>query len=282
MELIHTLLFMLRDSEFQQDIEMADQCLKSLEKSMYKTVVVFNQGFWDNETLKNYLESYQLNCIIIGAGTNVGIVAGRQACFEYVWGSTDASYVSELHLDMIFTDNWEAVLIDYLKKQDNEPMVSCGIVTKTGEMVYLDTTTMPPPNSLDDMDGYLANIKKDVIVNGFTHPCVHKVDILKEIGGFDTRFLNGKQAFEDDSLLLGYHYYYGTRANWIPKVNYNSVVCHHTAGQRLGLNDDLMINYNGLVKQYGAMGVKILSRIHRNPWSITFFTNQFEEMLTSN
>jgi len=128
------------------------------------------------------------------------------------------------------------------------------------------------------MDDYLNQLKQDSTVYGFSHPCIHKLEILREIGGYDTHFLKGKQAFEDDSLLLGYYYYYGTKANWKPKVSYQSVVYHEGAGQRAGVNGNVMTNYTGLVKQYGAMGIKHLAQIQQNEWSVNYFTKQFYAM----
>ena len=99
--------------------------------------------------------------------------------------------------------------------------------------------------------------------------------ILEEVGGYDLRFLEGKHCFEDDSLLLGYYYYYGTKAKWYPKVNYQSVVYHAIAMQRLEVADDITVNFNGLVKQYGAMGLKYLSELHKSSWQVDFFQEQF-------
>ena len=147
MKLIHTLLFFLRENSQGDDLARADKCLKSLEKSSHKTVVVYNQGFWNNAKLNDYLKSFNLNCIVIGAGINAGIVKGRQACFEYIWKNfKNALFVSELHLDMIFTHNWELPLIDYLNTH-NEPVISCGIVEKNGNMPFLNTTVAPLPKT---------------------------------------------------------------------------------------------------------------------------------------
>lgn len=284
--LIHTLLFMIRKDAYEQDIVRVERCLKSLEKSKFKQVCVFNQGFWSNARLQKYLKTYDLDCIVLGEGANKGIVVGRQKCFEYIWQKMpQIDFVSELHLDMIFSENWEEALIEYLHAND-EPVVSCGIVNKVGEMCCIPDldVQLPPVNDLELMYDYLARLKRDVIAKGFTHPCVHRSDILKTIGGFDVGFLQGQQAFEDDSLLLGYHYYYGTRANWNPKVNYRSVVYHETMGQRLDLNDraaDTRQNFNGLVKQYGAMGLKTLAELHSLEGSKIFFAEKYEELYSS-
>lgn len=128
MTLIHTLLFMLRDNRLTDDLAMAKDCLKSLEGSSYQTVVVYNQGFFANDTLKEFLSGFRLDVHIIGDGVNVGTAAGRQRCFEYIWESfPDCKFISELHLDMILPEHWEDALIAYLLIND-EPMVSCGII----------------------------------------------------------------------------------------------------------------------------------------------------------
>lgn len=284
--LIHTLLFMIRKNSYDEDILRVERCLKSLEKSKFKRVCVFNQGFWDNTRLQNYLKAYSLDCIVIGEGVNVGIVIGRQRCFEYVWQKMpQADFVTELHLDMIFSDNWENPLTEYLYAND-EPVISCGIVDKYGETCIPDLKVqLPPINDLELMYDYLARLKQPVIVKGFTHPCVHRMDILKAVGGFDARFLKDKQAFEDDSLLLGYYYYYGTRANWNPKVNYRTVVYHETVGQRFGQRSNktsALLNFNGLVKQYGAMGLSTLAELHSSPSKRIFYSKQFEQIYERN
>ncbi len=291
MELIHTLLFMIRENMSEQDLFLTERCLRSLEKSKYNTVLVYNQGFWDNAKLGEYLKAFHLDCIILGDGTNVGIGLGRQKCFEFAWENMpNREFISELHLDMAFTHDWDGPLVNYLQEHEEEPMIGCGIVSKTGEVLFLNNQEEPPPDSLDKMDEYLADVKKnaldllaglkvDAVVNGYTNPCIHRLRVLKEVGGYDTRFLTGTQAFEDDSLLLGYHYYYGTHAGWRPKINFNSMVCHDVCGQRLGVeNTNMQINYDGLVRQYGAMGLKMLSYIHQSPWHVSFFKRKFDEM----
>jgi len=273
---VHTLLFFLRENSLASDLARAEKCLKSLEKSTFKTVMIYNQGFWDNDRLREYLKSFSLDCTIIGNGDNIGIVEGRQSCFEWIWSNfPDASFVSELHLDMVFTHNWETPLVKYLATH-NEPVIGCGIVDQFGQMPFQTAITQIPPSNLNEFDDYLIKLRTNSIVHGFTHPCVHNLDILKEIGGLDTALLKGKQAFEDDSLLLGYHYYYGTKANWKPKVNYNTVVYHEIGGQRYGLTDNVMINFEGLIKQYGAMGLRQLASLHANDWSVNFFKQQYK------
>lgn len=273
--LVHTLLLLFRKEFLQQDQELARICLSSLESSKYKTVIIYNQGYLSNQQLEEFLRGFELNFIIIGEGENVGISRGRQNCFEYIWKyMREVKYISELHLDMIFTPLWEEVLIEYLETHE-EPMISCGIVDKDGDMKFIEGTIKEIPKDTREMQEVLRELTNNQIVHGFTHPCIHVSHILEEIGGYDLRFLKGKQCFEDDSLLLGYYYYYGTKAKWYPKVNYQSVVYHAIAMQRLELTDNITINFNGLVKQYGAMGLKHLSELHRSSWQVNFFQGQF-------
>ncbi len=279
MKIIHTLLFILRPNNNSEDIKLAEKNLKSLEKSSYKTLVVYNQGPLSNEELEVFLRQFKLDCIVIGEAVNVGISAGRQRCFQYIWDHyPDTEFISELHMDMIFTHHWEDAILDFLYNND-EPMMSVGIINKKGVLPYLDNTPREIPSDFEEYDNFLSGLRCDKVVHGFTHPCIHKAEIIKEIGGYDTKFLKGKQTFEDDSLLLGYYYYYGTKADWHPKVNFNSVVYHAIAQQRLDLHDSIIPNLNGLIKQYGAMGLKNLSHLHKSAWHKRFFDNKYKEML---
>jgi len=277
-ELIHTVLFLLRENALQADLAKADRCFQSLEKSAHKTVIVWNQGFWSNERVQSYLDAFALHCVIIGSGSNSGIVVGRQSCFEYIWANyPGALFVSELHLDMVFTSRWEDPLVEYLYAHD-EPMIGCGIVSMTGFMPSLNVTVQPPPHDINEIEDYLTTLKRNEVGQGLTHPCIHKLEVLQAVGGYNTSFMTGMQAFEDDSLLVSYHYYYGTRANWAPKVNYRSIVIHELGGQRFGLRDDMMVNLSGLVRQYGAMGMKSLSNMHSSAWHVQFFGGKFREI----
>lgn len=280
MKLVHTLLLLFRKDKIEDDKQLATQCLKSLEKGSYTTVVVYNQGYLSEDEVKAFLKQFNLNCIVIGNSLNIGTAAGRQACFEYIWSNMpNIEYISELHLDMILTYNWEDPLVDYLYNND-EPLVSCGIVDEQGKFPFINEVAKKRED-YSSFDDYLKSLRNDKIVNGFTNPCVHVSKILKEAGGYNTAFLTGKQCFEDDSMLLGYYYYYGTRANWHPKVNYNSVVYHMVAGQRLGMGDSIIPNYNGLIKQYGVTGLKHLSELHASLWHKNFFSKQYENMLSA-
>jgi len=273
MSLVHTLLFMIDQI---QDIIIAANCLRSLENSTYRTVIVYNQGNWSNDRLKKHLELFNLDCHIIGEGENVGTSIGRQKCFEYIWENMPCTlYISELHLDMIFPPTWEDALVQYLERND-EPLIGCGIVDKTGAMPFLNRN-VTLPNKLEQFVDFLDGLKTDRVVRGFTNPCVHISKILKETGGYNIDFLKGRQCFEDDSMLLGYYYYYGTMRGWYPKVNYNSVVYHNVAGQRMAAGGKTSDNYAGLVKQYGIMGLKALSGLHSSAWHKRFFQDRYTE-----
>lgn len=279
MRLVHTLLFMLSENRMAEDTEMAEKCLKSLEKSSYKEVVVYNQGALTNEQLKEFLGEFSLDFHVIGEGANVGTAAGRQKCFEYIWNElTDVDYISELHIDMIFTDNWENALVEYLDISD-EPLISCGIIDKNGNMPFSDRAAAVLPDDYEKYGDFLKSLRTDKVEHGFTNPCVHVSKILKETGGYDKNFLKGGQCFEDDSMLLGYYYYYGTRRNWYPKINYNSVVYHSIAGQRFNVYGNITVNLNGLIKQYGAMGLKSLSTLHKSEWHKSFFTQYYNDII---
>ncbi|MDR1693557.1 MAG: glycosyltransferase [Oscillospiraceae bacterium] len=271
-KLVHTLLLFLREGH--PDWELAESCLKTLERSSYTTVVVCNNGYLRNDELTERLKPFKLRCIVAGSGENAGIIVGRQLCFDMVGRLfPEADYVTELHPDMKFSSNWEDPLVAYLESNPDEPVSSCGIVS--------DLSACVNPDDPDELDAYLTSLRRDSIERGYTLPCVHRIGVLRAVGGFDARFLTGKQAFEDDSLLLGYHYYYGTRANWHPKVNCNSVVYHAVGGQRFGLNADLYENFNGLLRQYGAMGIGVLSRLHVAPWQVGFFTDKFSSLASA-
>ena len=279
MKLVHTLLFLLRPDKIAEDLALAKLCLGSLEKSRYKAVLVYNQGPMSKVDVENFLSQFHLEITVIGDAVNVGVAQGRQQCFQYIWDNMpDTEFISELHMDMIFTDNWEDALVDFLTSYD-EPMVCPGIIDKNGNMPFSQLPARKLPESLQDYDSFLAELSCDQILHGFNQPCVHKVEVLKAVGGYDTGFLTGKQCFEDDSLLLGYYYYYGTRADWFPKINLRSFVYHAIALQRLDLHDNVMVNYYNLIKQYGAMGLKSLSHLHKSAWHQRFFYDRYSEYL---
>ena len=279
--LIHTLLFFVRPERAGVDFEKVARAMYSLEKGDYKKVVVYNQGPLTNEQCYLYFQNFkELDVDIIGTGENVGILKGRQACFEYVWETyKEVQYISELHIDMVFTKGWENILLDYLEKNEDEPVISCGIVDKNGYIPVLDQWVTSPEQRIEEIDDFLNQLKKDEIGIGYTHPCIHRSEVLKKIGGINLRILSGRQAFEDDSILLGYHYYLGTRKKWRPKINFNAMVYHEVAGQRLELNDNIWLNLEKLIKQYGIMGLKVLSELHGTNGSIALFKLMYERHL---
>ncbi|MDR1000420.1 MAG: hypothetical protein LBL96_06435 [Clostridiales bacterium] len=273
----HTLLFMLRKEHSAEDLGLAGSCLKSLQKSAYKNVVVYNQGFYTNSELQDYLSQYDLNWFIIGDASNVGIVRGRQRCFEYIWETMpEMGYISELHLDMLFSQDWELPLVELLQTT-REPVMSCGFINKYGILAHLNKRLVEMPQNLEQMEQTLAQVRFDGIVTGFGHPCIHKAEILKAMGGYDTNFMTAKHFCEDDSLLLSYYYYLGTQLKWMPKMTYKSVVYHACEGQRLTVDVDGYENFNGIVKQYGAMGMKHLYEIHNGKKK--FFLDKYNEMI---
>ncbi|MDR2650637.1 MAG: hypothetical protein LBB94_13120 [Clostridiales bacterium] len=276
MKLVHTLLLFLRDDRRDEDVSMASKALRSLEKSGSKTVVVYNQGFWEREEAEDFLGRFDLDCVLIGSGENEGIVVGRQKCFEYIWQVLpDTEYISEIHMDMIFTENWDLPLINYLESTD-EPVISCGIVDQNGAVSGLKQNLETLPADIEGLRECLNRWKRDLIIPGFTHPCIHKSNIMRAVGGYDARFMSGKQGFEDDSLLLGYYYYLGTKAGWKPKICCKSMVYHAVAGQRLTVSGNTAVNFSGLVKQYGLMGLKHLSELHTSQWHIDFFAENYK------
>ncbi len=272
MKLVHTLLLLYRDNNAEDSRMLAD-CLKSLEKSTYETVVVYNQGTLTEDRIKEELAAFCLDIHIIGDGVNVGTAMGRQKCFEYIWEHMpDTEYISELHPDMVFAPHWEDPLVDYLCGHD-EPIICCGILDKDGNIPVLNRKPEKPEGM--DLVSFLSSLRTGDVLHGFTNPCVHVSAILKETGGYNTAFLKGQQCFEDDSMLLGYYYYYGTKRAWPPLVNFNSVVFHAVAGQRLGIQGNILINLNGLIRQYGAMGIQALHTLHESAWHKRFFESQY-------
>lgn len=279
MKLIHTLLFMAREEYLEQDLVMAGKSFETLSLSEENSVVIYNQGCLNNDQLEDFLKSFNLDYRIIGDGYNIGIPQARQKCFEYVWANyDDVPFISEIHLDMLFPCNWYDALIAYLESND-EPMISPAIITKTGEIFPKGNGRFDLPDKVEDILRLLMQLSENKLIKGFVHPVIHKASILKEVGGYDTGFLKGKQAYEDDSLLLGYLYYMGTRTNWYPKVNFCSVVYHAYMGQRMTLANlqvEHKKNLDGLFRQYGAYGLRCLAEMH-----ILESKTHFEELFSS-
>lgn len=273
----HTLLFFIRDQHMEQDLALTAACLRTLEAGGRRPVVVYNQGCLDRQALLDLLEGYNLEFYVIGKGENTGTTVGRQACFEYIWANLpNTQYITELHPDMIFTPHWADTLADSLDKSD-EPMLSCGIVDRAGVIPFSGRTAKLPPNGVITAD-FLASLAEDRMVCGFNNPCMHRSQALRAAGGYDPKFLTGKSCFEDDSMLLGYYYYCGVRAAWRPKVDLSAMVYHATATQWVGLGYNQLDNFGGLVRQYGAMGLKHLSELHQSVWHRRFFYSQYEQM----
>ncbi|MDR6881951.1 methyltransferase domain-containing protein [Bacillus sp. 3255] len=264
LDIIHTLPLWIRGESINDDLTMALACLESLRGSKNQLVVIYNQGCMKNSEWKAILSSLDIPAVILGEGENIGIAHARQICFEYIWKHyPNVDYLSEIHVDMVFPKNWFMPLLDYLDHSD-EPMISPGIVTKVGDMQPIGGHIEVPAH-LSDLCLLLEGLARDEIYEGFVHPVIHKVKVLHEVGGYDIKFLKGKQGYEDDSLLLSYHYYMGTRMNWKPKCNLQSWVYHATMAQRMSLADkhlDFSLNEEGLFNQYGAYGIKKLAKLH--------------------
>lgn len=264
LKIIHTLPLFIRESSLENDLHMASLALSSLQRSREHSTVLFNQGCLTNEELHQWLQTLGLSSVILGNGANIGIAAARQSCFEFIWEHfPEAGYISEIHVDMLFPPDWHEPLLRYLERTD-EPMVSPGIVTSTGELQPLGEFIVLPktPGELSEM---LQRLSRKGIADGFVHPVVHCAEALRHIGGYDTRFLSGKQGYEDDSLLLGMRYYMGTRTAWRPKCCLESWVYHATMAQRMSMPDkytDFSMNEAGLFHQYGAYGLRELAEIH--------------------
>lgn len=273
MKIIHTLLWFLNDDErlLQKQMLMITSCLKSFEQTKDNFCIIYNQGIFTNEQLKEYLEIYNFEFVILGNGKNIGIPEARQICFKYIWKNfPEIDYISELHLDMIFPNDWYIPLIDFLEKND-DPVISPGIITSSGFLVPSDEKNSAEIVGTMDNSDYRSwinvcnRVRKNEIIRGFTHPAIHKNQVIREIGGYNTKYFKGKQGFEDDSLLVSYLYYMGTRTGWYPKSNYNSIVYHAAGFQRLDLDDfqqDVLQNLNGLIKMYGMIGIEQLMNLH--------------------
>lgn len=267
--IVHTIPFLILE---EQDKQMAVECFNSLaQKPFDRFLVVYNQGYMGKSELEVFLSRFRIRYVILGEGRNIGIPQGRQACFEYVWENlNDTKYISEIHVDMLFSENWEQVLIEYLNRYD-EPMIAPGILTAFGEKhpEHKGKKTVNVPNAYDDKLKLLKTLARDKICHGMVHPVIHKSDALKHIGGYDTRLLNGRQGYEDDSILIGYRYYMGTRNGWKPKANLNTFVYHASLAQRMhmdNINEEFEKNLEGLVQQHGIYGLRQLSEIHQDPY----------------
>nr|WP_204616045.1 glycosyltransferase [Desulforadius tongensis] len=267
---------------------MADMCFTSLANSSPKALVIlFNQGCLSNEELKGYLKKFNLNVHILGSGNNIGIAPARTACFHYIWNRhPDVQYISEIHVDMIFPNGWVEKLVDFLHTHREEPMVCPAILTSRGELHpearQKTSISNVPLNDIEKMNKLLPTLTFDAVMEGFVHPVLHRSEILKAVGGYDTRFLKAKQGYEDDSLLLGYRYYVGLKHNWKPKCCMKVRVYHATLAQRTALPDrheSFDKNLRGLIYQYGVKGLMELSAIYQDNMHFKQLTEQLLKQL---
>ncbi|SMB98526.1 hypothetical protein SAMN00808754_2389 [Thermanaeromonas toyohensis ToBE] len=282
----HTLPFLITG---KKDLFLADLCLRSLEQSSPGALVIlYNQGVLSNGELKDYLKRYNLQVHLLGQGINIGIAAGRMACFNYIWSRyPGVRYISEIHVDMIFPPGWVEGLIDFFNLYPEEPMVCPGILTSRGEL-HPEGKGKPvvpkiPTHDIEHMHNLLTTLTREVVLEGFVHPVLHRAEMLLAVGGYDLRFLKGKQGYEDDSLLLGYRYYMGLKYNWKPKCYLKVRVYHATLAQRptlAGKEEAMAANLRGLVYQYGVKGLLELSEIYRdNPHFKTLAEQLIGELL---
>lgn len=276
-QVIHTIPFLIRTLD---DLKLAEVCLDSLAKSDPNgLVVLYNQGVLTNKELEKFLKEFNLQFTVIGEGVNIGIGQGRMACFQYIWTEfSNIEFISEIHIDMFFPQNWVKELICFLEKNTWEPMICPGILTSKGELhpekKEKRMVKEIPFGNEEHMNDLLDKLTFDKVVEGFVHPVLHRSEILKAVGGYDTRFLQGKQGYEDDSLLIGYRYYLGTKINWKPKCLLKTRVYHATLAQRASLidkNQDFQKNLRGLIYQYGVKGLMELNSIYED-------NNHFKEI----
>lgn len=265
--IIHTLPLLIRNASRQEDIEMALACLRSLRLSDDDHTIVYHQGEIDRETLDQLLSQSGITADVLGDGRNVGIAAARQACFEHVYRHyPDTHYLSEIHIDMLFPPNWYAPLIEHLE-QSSEPMLCPGIVTSSGRLEPLGQQVRLPDDNAELISQLQSLSSLGGLIPGFVHPVVHRKAALQAAGGYDLEYFRGKQGYEDDSLLLGYAYYMGTRTGWRPQCLLSSWVYHATMAQRMSLPDkleDFRQNELGLIQQYGGYGLKRLAYLHQS------------------
>ncbi|MBC7076546.1 MAG: hypothetical protein H5T98_10900 [Syntrophomonadaceae bacterium] len=275
----HTLPFLIRNDN---DLIMADLCFRSLANSDPGAfLVLYNQGCLSNENLRIFLNKYNLDAHILGDGHNAGIARGRMACFKYIWDqSPNKDYISEIHVDMIFPKGWVQALVEFLVHND-EPMICSGILTSQGELHPEQKGKRAiqdiPVSNLEQLEILLNSLTSNKVLEGFVHPVIHRAQILKKVGGYDTRFLKGKQGYEDDSLLLGYRYYMGTRYNWKPKCYTMVRVYHATLAQRSTMSDiekEFINNLQGLIHQYGFKGLMELNEIYKDNLHFTSIARQ--------
>lgn len=283
--LIYTLPFYIdKNKNFKEFLEMATDCIKSIERCKFANIIIYNQGGLTNEELAKFMSQFNISFTILGNGMNDGIAFARYMMLKYILKEyKHMKYLAEIHLDMIFSENWEVPIINRLDLSD-EPMMCANII-------YYDTESnkhvLNSDNKYIDFSGDLEakiNILKSNesygIIEKFTHPVIHKIDVLEAINAYDIGFLIGKQGYEDDSLLLGYSYYMGTKNKWVPKSCLESCVYHKVCAQRFDIEDKYNqweLNNKGLKSQYGAYGQKELARM-RGEYYLRFI-EEYESMI---
>ncbi|MBD2847634.1 hypothetical protein IDH44_20785 [Paenibacillus sp. IB182496] len=267
MKVVHTLPLLIREQHRQFDLEMALSALTTLARSGERRVVLYNQGSLPNEELDAITVAAGVEAVVLGSGVNIGIAQARQACFDYIWSHLpQTAYISEVHVDMLFPPSWHAPLIDYLERS-GEPMACPGILTASGELQPLGEWIPPPPDAPAILER-LAELPRSGVRAGFVHPVIHRAAALRAVGGYPVREMPGKQGYEDDALLLAYHYYMGTRVDWRPVCVLGSWVYHATMAQRMSLpgkEAEFQVNERALVRQYGVQGLRRLEHIHGRP-----------------
>ena len=284
-DLIYTIPFYIdKNKDMDNTLKMATACMRSIEHSKYVNMIIYNQGGLTNEELYNFMNKFNINFTIIGEGKNDGIAYARYMMLKYILKEhKDIKYLAEIHLDMIFSDDWEVPIINRLENSD-EPMMCANIVYYDTEsnrhILNSDNRYVDFSGNLENKMSILKSYESNGIIEKFTHPVIHKISALEAINAYDVGFLVGKQGYEDDSVLLGYNYYMGTKNKWMPKCCLESCVYHKVCAQRFDINDKYEqweINNNGLKAQYGAYGQKELARM-REEYSFRF-KEEYENMI---
>jgi hypothetical protein len=269
----HTLPLLLRGSN---DLPMANACLASLAAAEPGArLVVCNQGYLPTPELRAWLASFALDVVVVGSGQNVGIAAGRSACFQWLWQHEPPQYLSEIHLDMLFAPGWATELATFLDSHPDEPLVAPGILMANGELAPdgRRVASLAPAwwEQAAAIVASLAQWREPRTVQAFVHPVLHRNEALRAIGGYDTRFLRGLQGYEDDSLLLGHRLRLGLARDWRPQCWLGARVFHATLAQRMTVGDlaqAVVVNLNGLLAQYGVVGLEQLAALY--PASVEF------------
>ncbi|MGL4949012.1 MAG: glycosyltransferase, partial [Anaeroplasmataceae bacterium] len=126
--IVYILPFFINSFNVSEGLNNAKTCFDSLELCEDVEIVIYNQGIFTNSVLKGFLEYNNFKYHIIGDGENVGISIARNACLQYVWEKIpNATYIVDIHVDMIFTPHWTDPLIEFLENS-SEPCISPRIV----------------------------------------------------------------------------------------------------------------------------------------------------------